>query len=183
MLALALADDRRKKHQLAAFRKREDLVDHLADRLGFQWSVMVRAAWRARARIEQPQVVVDLGDGADGGTWVVGGRLLLDGYGRREPFDGIDVGLFHHREKLPGICRQRLDVAALALGIKRVEGQRGLARTRQASDHDQFVAWQGQVDVFQVVGTSPTNQNLVQSSLARRAKTRKYTARGDIAAK
>jgi tetratricopeptide (TPR) repeat protein len=64
----------------------------------------------------------------------------------------VDVGLFHHRQELPRVGRQRLDVAPLALGIDGIEGQRRLARAGQAGDHDQLVARQVEVDVLEVVG-------------------------------
>ena len=72
---------------------------------------------------------MDLGDRADGGARVVGGGLLLDGDGGREALDVVHIGFVHHGEELPGVGRQRLDVAALSLGIEGVEGERGLART------------------------------------------------------
>src|SRR5690606_24860373 len=99
----------------------------------------------ADARVEQAQVVVDFGDGADGRARVVRGRLLLDRDGRGEALDVVDVRLLHHAQELPGIGRQRLDVAALALGVDGVERERGLAGPGQAGDHDQLVARQLQV--------------------------------------
>ncbi len=71
VLALSLANDGCQQHQLAPFWQRQDLVDHLTDGLRFQRRVMVRAAWCADPRVEQAQVIVDLGDGADGGARVV----------------------------------------------------------------------------------------------------------------
>ncbi|MNZ98192.1 hypothetical protein D3C78_1174690 [compost metagenome] len=169
VLAFALADDRRQQHQLAALRFGEDQVDHLADGLRFQRNVVVRATGDAHAGIQQAQVIVNFGNGADRRTRVVRGGLLFDGDRRRQAFDGVDVRLFHHRQELPGISRQRFDVAALAFGVQGVESQGRLAGAGQAGDDDQLVPWQGQVDVLQVVGSSPTNQDLVQGGLARRA--------------
>ncbi len=151
MLALAVADDRRQQH-VALFRvQRQHLVDHLADRLRFQRVAMVRAARGADASVQQAQVVVDLGDRADGRTRVVRGRLLLDRDGRGQAFDVVQVRLFHHAQELARIGRQRLDIAALAFCIDGVERQRGLARAGQAGDHDQLVAGQVEVEVLQVV--------------------------------
>jgi hypothetical protein len=48
---------------------------------------------------------------------------LLDGDGRAEAADKVHLGLFHLAQELAGVGRQGLDVAALALGIDRVEGQ------------------------------------------------------------
>ena len=63
----------------------------------------------------------------------------------------FDVGLLHQFEELPRIGRQALDIAALALGIDRVEGERGFARARQPGDHHQAVARQFDIDVLEVV--------------------------------
>ena len=60
------------------------------------------------------------------------GGLLLDGDGGRQAVDLVDVRLLHHLEELARIGREALDIAALALGIDGVEGERGLARAGQA---------------------------------------------------
>jgi hypothetical protein len=69
-----------------------------------------------------------------------------------QTFDQVDVRLFHQLQELPRVGRQRFDVAPLAFGVQRVEGERGLAGTGQPGDHDQLVARQIEVDVLQVVG-------------------------------
>jgi hypothetical protein len=79
------------------------------------------------------------------------GGLLVDRHRRGESFDEVDVGFVHLAEEHPGVGRQGFDVAALALGEDRVEGQRGLAGPGQAGEDDHGVAWQGDLDVFEVV--------------------------------
>jgi hypothetical protein len=111
----------------------------------------------ADAGEQQTEVVVDLGDGAHRGARVAAGRLLVDGDGRRQALDEVDVGLVHLPEELAGVGRQRLDVAALALGVDGVEGQRGLARPGQPGEHDELVARQVERDVAQVVLTCATS--------------------------
>ena len=103
------------------------------------------------AREQHAQVVVDLGDRADGRPRVAVGRLLVDRHRRRQALDEVDVGLVHLPEELPGVRRQRLDVAALALGEDRVEGQARLARPGQPGEHDQRVAREVEGDVLEVV--------------------------------
>ncbi len=102
-------------------------------------------------REQQAQVVVGLGDRAHSGARIAAGGLLIDGDGRREPVDGIDVGLVHLPEELAGVRRERFDVAALALGVERVECQRRLAGTRQACDDDQAVSRERHGDVLEIV--------------------------------
>jgi hypothetical protein len=80
-------------------------------------------------REQQPQVVVDLGDGADRGSRVGSRGLLFDRNGRRQSLDQVDIGLLHLLQELARIRRQRLDIAALALGVDRVERQRRFARS------------------------------------------------------
>ena len=92
----------------------------------------LRAVGHADARVEQAQVVVDLGDGADGRARVAAGAALVDGDGRAEPLDLVDVRLLHQAEELARVGRERLDVAALPLGVDRVERQAATCRSRTA---------------------------------------------------
>ena len=98
-----------------------------------------RAVRLAHPGEQQPQVVVDLGDRADGRPRVAAGGLLVDRHRRRQAVDEVHVGLVHLAEELPGVRRQRLDVPALALGEDRVEGQARLARPGQPGEDDHGV--------------------------------------------
>ena len=92
----------------------------------------VRAVRLAEPGVEDAQVVVDLGDGADGRARALARRLLLDADGRRQAGDVLDLRLLHLAEELAGVAGQRLDVAPLALGVDRVERQRRSCPTRSA---------------------------------------------------
>ena len=119
----------------------------------------------AGARVEQPEVVVDLGDGADGRAGVLGRRLLVDRHRGRETLDEVDVGLVHLAEELARVRRQRLDVAALALGEDRVERQDRLAGPGQAREDDEGVAWQVERDVLEVVLPGAPDHQLISHVL------------------
>src|SRR5580698_11455453 len=93
----------------------------------------VQAGDGAAARVEQAEVVVDLGGGGDGGARVARLVLLLDGDGGGEAVHVVDVGLFDALEKLARVGGERFDVAALALGVDGVEGERGLAGAADAA--------------------------------------------------
>ncbi len=166
LLAFAPADHRRQDHQLGVFGQGEHRVHHLRHGARLQRQSVLRTVRRAGAGIEQAQIVVDLGDGADGGARVVAGGLLFDGDGRRQAFDQIDIGLFHQLQELARIGREGFDVAPLALRIERVEGERGLAGARQPGDHRQLVARQIEADVLQVVGAGTADADLVHGRLA-----------------
>ncbi len=151
IFALAAAHDRRQHVDARAFRQRQHAIDHLRDGLAFDRQACGRRIGDSDARPQQAHVIVDLGDGADGRTRIFRGGFLLDGNRRRQSVDLVDVRLLHHLEELPRVSRQRLHVAALAFGIDRVEGERGFARARQAGEHDQLVARNGDVDVLEIV--------------------------------
>ncbi len=123
-LALAALDEWGEQIQPRAFSQRHDAVDHLRDGLALDRQTGGRRVRDADARKQQAHVVVDLGDGADGRARIAAGGFLLDGDRRRQPVDVVDIRLLHHFEELARIGRQALDVAALALGIDGVEGER-----------------------------------------------------------
>ena len=105
----------------------------------------------ADAGPEQPQVVVHLGGGADGGAAGHDGIPLLDGHGGCQPLEPVHQRLRHAVEKLLGVGRQRLDVAPLPLGVEGVEGQGALAGARGSGDHDERAMRQVDADALQVV--------------------------------
>jgi hypothetical protein len=59
------------------------------------------------------------------------------------------------------VRRQRLDVAALSLGVERVERQAGLAGARESGDDDQSIARQRDRDVLQIVLPGAPDHDLV----------------------
>ena len=136
-LALAVAHDRRVDREARPLGQRQDLLDDLVEALAGDRAAADGAVRPADARVEQAQVVVDLGDGADGRARVARGRLLVDRDRRREPVDRVDVGLLHHLQELARVRGEALDVAALALGVDRVEGERRLAGAREPGDADE----------------------------------------------
>ena len=150
-LALAAAHDRRQQVEARALGQRQHAVDHLRHGLALDRQPGRRRIGHADAREQQAQVVVDLGDRADGRARVLRRRLLLDGDGRRQAVDVVDVRLLHHLQELARVGRQALDVAALAFGVDGVEGERRLARARQPREHDERVARDLEIDVLQVV--------------------------------
>ena len=151
VLTLAAAHERRQHVDARAFGEFQHAVDHLADGLAFDGQARRRRIGDADARPQQAHVVVDLGDGADGRARVLRRGLLLDGDGRRQAVDLVDVRLLHHLQELAGVGRQGLDIAALALGVDGVEGERRLAGTRQPGEHHELVARDADVDVLEIV--------------------------------
>ena len=161
VLALAPPHDRRHDLEAGPLGQLEHPVDDLLGRLAGDRPAAVGAVRVPDAGVEEPQVVVDLGDGPDRRARVAAGRLLVDGDGRRQALDEVDVGLVHLAQELAGVGRQRFDIAALALGVDRVEGERRLARPRQPGEDDQLVPGQVEADVAQIVLAGPANDQTV----------------------
>src|SRR4029077_1879327 len=137
----------------------------LAHRLRGELDPMIGAARNPGTGVQKPQVVVDLGDRAHGRARVVRARLLLDGNRRRKPLDAVHVGLVHGGEELPRVDRERLDVAALTLGVERVESERGLTRAGKTGDHDQPLARQVEAEVLEIVGARTAHANVLHRTV------------------
>jgi len=118
---------------------------------------MFRTMRRAQAGEEHAQIVVDLGERAHRRTRAGGERLLLDGDGRREPLDRIDLGPRQLVEELARLGGERFDVAPLSFGVERVEGERRLAGAGDARDDDQSMLGKIEIDVLEIVGTRAAN--------------------------
>ncbi len=125
MVPLAPADQRREDLQPRGRRHAEDRVHNLLCALPGHSASTLGTVGHADAGVEQPQVVVNLGDGADGGARIVGDALLINSDRRTEALDGFHVGLVHLAEELPRVGAERLDVASLPLGEDGIERQGG----------------------------------------------------------
>ena len=136
------------------------------------------------ARIQQLQVVVDLRHGADrgpGGADLVG---LVHRDGGRDAVDPVRARPVHAVEELAGVGGEGLDVAALALGVHRVEGEGGLPGAADPGDDDELAQGKVEVEPFQVVlaGSADGDDALGTVTAARPTRgrgfhSRHYTAR------
>lgn len=109
---------------------------------------------------DDAKVVVDFGGGCDGGSWRKAAYALLDGNGGVEAFDGIDIGFFELGEELAGVGGERLDVAALAFGVKGVEGEGGFPGSRGAGDNGEFPFGDGDREVFEVMLAGTADEDI-----------------------
>ena len=151
VLALARAHDGGQDLDARALRPGHDLVDNLVYGLLAYLLAALRAVRDADTRPEEAQVVVYLRHRAHGGARVAARRLLVYAYGGAEALDVVHVGLVHLPEEHARVAREALDIAALALGVYRVEGERALAGAGEAGEHDELVARYLEVDILEVV--------------------------------
>ncbi len=159
-LAFAAADDGRHDGDAFAFAELEDTLDDLVGGLAGDGAAAVGAVGRADGGVEQAQVVVDLGDGADSGAGTAAGSFLLDGDGGTEAFDGVDIGPFDLIKELASVGREGFDVASLALGVDGVEGERALARAGESGDDGEGVAGDAHIDVAQIMLARAPHRNV-----------------------
>ena len=123
-LSLAASNDGSHDGYAFAGAKLHDALDDLFGGLAGDGTTAVGTMRCSDGGVKQAEVVVDFGDGADGGAGAAAGGFLLNGDGGREAFDGVDVGAFDLIEELAGVGREALDVATLAFGVDGVEGGR-----------------------------------------------------------
>ena len=165
VLALVAANDRRQDHHPRAGGPGEQRFQNLLRRLLADGRAALVAGQFAQPGIQQPQVIVDLGDRGHRAAGIVAAGPLIDGDRRLQALDQIDVGPFELMEELPGVGREAFDILPLSFGIQGVEGQRALARTAGARDHDQAIAGQGQIEVLQVVRAGPVDADVLRRFL------------------
>ena len=73
---------------------------------------------------QQFQMIINLRHRAHGRARRAYGIGLVDRNSRRDALDAVDLGLVHAVQKLARIGREGFDVAALPLGVERVEDER-----------------------------------------------------------
>ena len=147
---------------------REQPLDRLIDALRPHWRAAVRAVHHAEPRGEHAEVVVHLGERADRAPRRAPRAPLLDRDGRREPLDPLEERLRHLPHELPRVGGEALDVAALALGIERVEGERRLPRAARAAAHGHRAARDVGIDLLEVVERRPADRDAGRAGIARR---------------
>ena len=161
MRALAAAHYGGEYLEAGTRRQLGDLLYNLLRRLGVDLAPALGAMRCPHPGIENPQVVIDLGNRAHRGSGILAHRLLFDGDGRTEAADEIHFRLFHLTQELPGVGGKRLDITPLALGIERVERQAAFPAAGHTRDNHQLVPRNGQIYVLQIVLLRTTNDQFV----------------------
>ncbi len=160
-------------HEPSALRPLAHLVDYLVHRLLGDGDVTVRAERPTHPRKEQAQIIVNLGHGADCGPRVATGGLLIYGNSWRQPLNAVHIGFIHLPKKLASVGGERLDIAALPLGIDGIESEGGLARTAESGDNDQLIARDVDIDILEIVLSGPPDRDI----FLHRANSSTYFAR------
>ena len=138
------------------------MINHLLHGLPGNFPVTLGTMGTTDPGEQQPQVVVNFSHRAHRRPRVLTGGSLVNGNSRRQAFNIINVGLVHLPQELAGVGRERLDIAALTLGINGIEGQGGFPRATQAGDHHQLVAGDRQVNIFKIMFTGAFDDNFIE---------------------
>ncbi len=109
---------------------------------------------------EELQVIGNFRHGPDGAARGLDGVALLNGDGRRETFDVVDLRFVHALQELAGVGREGFDVAALALGVERVEGEGGFPGTAQPGYDGEGMVGNIDVDILEVVLARAANSDV-----------------------
>ncbi len=103
MLPLLPFDNGREQFEPASGRQSEQTIHYLVHRLFFDGLPAMGTMWFPHPGKEQAQVIIDFGHRPHRGTGIIGGGFLVNGNGRRKPFDMVNIRLVHLPQKLPGI--------------------------------------------------------------------------------
>ncbi len=76
---------------------------------------------------------------------------MFDGDGGGDAFDFVDIWFFQLVEELAGVGGEGLHVFSLTFSEDGVEGEGRFAAAGEAGDDNELVAWDGDIDVFEVV--------------------------------
>ena len=116
----------------------------------------------ADARKQKTQIVIDLSGRCDSRTRSTRGISLANSNGGSNSVNFVDFGFLDAFQELPGVCRQRFDVPALAFGIDCVERKGGFSRAAYPGDDRQGIMRYFEVNIFEVVNPHSTDNNAVR---------------------
>ena len=122
--AFLLGDDGREQDEAAFERERKNLVDDLLRGEAAYGFPGDRVVGLAGGGLKQSQIVVNFCLSGDSRARAATRSALLDGDGGGKSLDKVHIRLLQLVQKLARIRRKTLDITALPLGVKRVEGER-----------------------------------------------------------
>ena len=148
---LAADDERRQQLHRTTAEIAHDLRRDGLEALRLHRHLTLWAELGAELHIHQPQEGLDLGERRHGTLAAAAAGALLDGDGGRNAEDGVHIGPAGRLHELAGVGIERFEIASLAFAEDDVEGECGLAGTRQTGDHREGIARDLEADVLEVV--------------------------------
>lgn len=157
MSTFSIQDHRCHDRQLRSLGRFEDRLENRFGGLSQDRLSALVATGDCHASHQEPQIVIDFGDGSDGASRALNSLRLIDAQARLQTSNRIELGPFHLVEELPGVGREALEVLALTLGKEGVKGQRAFAAAAHTRQYDQMTSRQIDIDVFEVVRCRTSN--------------------------
>src|SRR5690606_8869656 len=161
VMALSSLDYRREQHKLFPLEVTEYGVENLVLRLSRHLLAAEVGVRFPCAGKKQSHEVIDFRYGADSRARVSGGRLLFDRNDRAKAIDLIDIRSLKVSQKAAGVRGKAFHIPPLPFGVNGIKRQRGLAASADAGNDHQFVAGEGDVDVFEVMFPGADDLNLL----------------------
>ena len=155
--------ERREQRHVAAFEILEHPRGDGIEALRLDRDITGRTELSAELHVQQTHEVIDLGQRCDRALATATAGALLDRNGWRNAEDGIDIRSRGGLHELSRIGIKGFEITTLAFAEDDVERERRLARTRDARDDREPIAWQLDVDVLQVVLASTVNADRVRT--------------------
>ena len=148
MCALAASHHWGKKLNLCPLGLSHHLIHHLVYRLFHNLPATLWTVGYAHSGIQQAEIIINFRNCPYGWTGVMVGGLLVYRDSRRQPFNALHIGFLHLPQELPRIGGQWLHISALSFCVNRIKGQWRLARSTQSGQHNQFIPWNVQINIF-----------------------------------
>lgn len=140
MFPFLTADERGEGNVVTVGVELLELGDDLIAGLGFDRDVAVWAEAGSDAGEEDPQEILDFGDGADGAAGVIAGRFLADGDRGGETGEEIDIRFGELSDELASVGGEAFEIPSLSFGVERIEGHGAFAAAADAGKTDEFTA-------------------------------------------
>ena len=125
--------------------------------LGLHGHLAIRTELRSQPREEQPDEMMDFGDGGHSALAPASAGALLDADRRGNAGDEIHVRTGQLLHELPGIDVHRIEKTPLPLRKQQIKRQRTLARAAHARDDDKLPAGYRERHILEIVLSRPVN--------------------------
>ena len=114
---------------------------------------------------KQSEIIIDFSGSSNRRAGIAAGAPLLNRNSRRQTRNVTHRRLLHLFKELTCVGTERLDIFSPALGINRIEGERAFTRAAYAGNYHQFIPWNAQTDVLEIVLRRPRNPNRFLATL------------------
>ena len=165
MLTLFPAYNRRKNNKAGTFTQGLHPIHNLVNGLAADLLAALGTMGNTHSGPQKAQIVINLRHCTYSRTGVFGSCLLVNGDSGTQSVNRIHIRLVHLTQELTGIGTEALHITALTLSINGIKGQAGFTGTGKARKYHQFISGDGKIDIFQVVFSGTSDDDLIVHKL------------------